>query len=53
MTQNDFQFICDQHAVLPEVVLEHKFVLKVLKDDASRPSLSNQIKLSTYIGSSI
>lgn len=49
MTQNDFQFICDQHTVLPEVALEHKFVLRVLKDDASRPSLSNQIKLSTYI----
>lgn len=53
MTQNDFQFICDQHAVLPEVALEHEFVLKVLKDDASRPSLSNQMKLSAYIKESI
>ena len=49
MTQNDFQFICDQHGVLPEIALEHDFVREVLKDDVSRPSVSNQIKLSTYL----
>lgn len=53
MTQNDFQFICDEHGVLLEVALEHEFVLKVLKDDVSRPSLANQLKLSAYIRESI
>lgn len=49
MTQNDFQFICDDVGVLPEIALEHDFVRAVLKDDVSRPSLSNQLKLSTYL----
>ena len=49
MTANDFQYICSKHDVLPEIALEHKFVRTILEKDKKKPSLFNQITLSTYL----
>ena len=49
MTANEFQFKCEEVGVLPELALEHDFVRQVLKDDISKKSITNQLKLSTYL----
>jgi hypothetical protein len=49
MSANDFQYICGEHGILPQVALEHDFVRQVLREDKGKNSISNQIKLSTYL----
>ena len=49
MSANDFQFICGEHGILPKVALEHDFVRQVLREDKGKSSITNQIKLSTYL----
>jgi hypothetical protein len=49
MSANDFQFICGEVGILPQVALEDDFVRTILKEDKGKCSVTNQIKLSTYL----
>lgn len=49
MTKNDFVWICNEHNILPSIALEDDMVRKILKQDQEKPSVNNEILLSTYL----
>ena len=49
MTRNDFYWICNEHNILPSIALEDEMVQKILKQDQQKPSVTNEILLSTYL----
>ncbi len=51
MTKTDFLMICNDHGIAPEVVLEDRAVLKILRQpvDSIHQDLLQQMQLSAYL----
>ena len=51
MTKTDFLMICNDHGIAPEIVLEDRAVLKILREPVNsiHQDLLQQMQLSAYL----